>query len=140
MLQGKELGAAAKEAMRLKSVRDQRAVRQQEFAEAMGMTQPSVSEFFKTGRLAKEKIPKLLAFFDGVVGPDYFGLPWNSFEVKFIELLRGLPTSSQTDLFDRLKAATEQIAAAAASVSLNAPEKQAPQEKRRLVNGKDPKL
>ncbi len=73
------------------------------------MTQPSASELLKTGRLAKEKLPLLISFFDDVVGPDHFGLPFTKFEAEFLRHLRRLPASAQQQLLDRVRAAAEQI-------------------------------
>lgn len=69
MLTGPELGAALKEAMRLKGVR-QAAV-----AAHFKIAQPSVSEWIRYGRIGKQHIPTLVSFFADVVGPEHWGLP-----------------------------------------------------------------
>lgn len=69
MLTGKELGAALKAAMRLKGVI------QREVAAEFGVEQPSVSEWLTHGRISKEHINRLVAYFGGVVPPSHWGLP-----------------------------------------------------------------
>lgn len=54
---GTELGRALKAAMEAKGVN------QQAVAQAFGISQPSVSEWIKFGRIAKRHIPRLVAFF-----------------------------------------------------------------------------
>lgn len=68
MLSGAELGAAIREAMRLKGVTQ--AVVAREF----GVTQPSVSDWLKYGRIDKAHISHLVAYFSDVVGADFWGL------------------------------------------------------------------
>jgi predicted XRE-type DNA-binding protein len=66
---GAELGRALKAAMGKKGV-TQKAV-----ATAFGISQPSVSEWIKFGRIGKQHITKLVEFFGDVVGPEHWGLP-----------------------------------------------------------------
>jgi len=68
MLTGTELGAALKEAMRLKKVT------QQHVATEFGIKQPSVSEWTRFGRIGKEHVSHLVSYFSDVVGPDHWGL------------------------------------------------------------------
>lgn len=69
MLKGKELGAAFKEAVARKKVR------QREVAAEFGVKQSSVSEWARYGRISKEHIPHLVSWFADVVGPEHWGLP-----------------------------------------------------------------
>jgi hypothetical protein len=66
---GPELGAALKGAMAKKGVT------QKDVAKAFGITQPSVSEWIKFGRIGKQHIPALVAYFKDVAGPEHWGLP-----------------------------------------------------------------
>lgn len=68
MLTGEALGSALKEAMRLKKVT------QKQVAAEFGIAQPSVSDWTRTGRVAKEHLNHLVAYFRDVVGPEHWGL------------------------------------------------------------------
>jgi predicted XRE-type DNA-binding protein len=69
MYEKAQLGAALREAMTLKGVR------QGDLATEFGIAQSSVSEWLKYGRIAKRHLPHLVAYFSPVVGPDHWGLP-----------------------------------------------------------------
>lgn len=117
MLQGKDLGAAIKAAMELKAARPGAGrVGPTALARALGMSQPSASELLNTGRLAKEKLPLLLDYFEDVVGPDHFGLPYSKFEADFLKSLRLLPAPAQRDLLKKVQAAGAQISKLLANV------------------------
>lgn len=123
MLQGKELGAAIAAALEMKSrVPGAAKVGPSALARALGMSQPSASGLLKTGRLAKEKLPALLAYFEDVVGPDHFGLPFTKFEADFLQLLRRLPVDEQKSLYRKLAAAVEALDAAMAALDFGAGE------------------
>jgi transcriptional regulator with XRE-family HTH domain len=79
MLTGKELGAAIKAAMKLKGVT------QQDVATEFGVMQPSVSAWTRTGRIDKEHLDHLMAYFADVVGPDHWG--FKAFTVNYDEAL-----------------------------------------------------
>lgn len=66
---GVQLGQALKTAMGLKKAT------QADVAKEFGITQPSVSEWLKFGRIGKQHITKLVAYFSDVVGPEHWGLP-----------------------------------------------------------------
>lgn len=68
MLSGTELGQALARAITLKGVK------QQQVADAFGVRQASVSEWIKTGRIAKRHIDMLLSYFHDVAGPDHWGI------------------------------------------------------------------
>lgn len=74
MLTGPDLGKALKVAMTAKGVV------QREVAAEFGITQPSVSEWVKHGRIDKAHINHLVAYFSDVVRPSHWGLPdeWGS--------------------------------------------------------------
>lgn len=91
-------------------------------AKALEMTQPSASELLKTGRLAKEKLPLLLAYFEDVVGPDHFGLPFSRFEAEFVRNLRRLPLAAQQQLLERVRTAASKIDEATAAIDDQAAE------------------
>lgn len=69
MLSGKDLGTALADAMRKKGVN------QPTVAAEFEISQPSVSEWIKYGRIAKKHIPHLVDWFADVVGPEHWGLP-----------------------------------------------------------------
>lgn len=71
MLSGPELAAAFTEAMRLKK---EKGVTQQQVAEVFGVRQASVSEWGKTGRIAKKHLNTLVEYFSDVVEPEHWGL------------------------------------------------------------------
>jgi hypothetical protein len=122
MLQGTDLAAAIRSALELKAARPNAGrVGPTALARALGMTQPSASELLKTGRLAMEKLPLLLEFFDEVVGPDHFGLPYSKFEADFIKNLRRLPVASQMQLLQRVRDTAEKIDQATASLDNDPP-------------------
>lgn len=124
VLQGTDLAAAIRSALEMKAALPGAGrVGPTALARALEMTQPSASELLKTGRLAKEKLPLLLAFFEDVVGPDHFGLPYSKFEAEFIRLLRRLPQTTQQQLLERVKSTARKIDEATADLSeLHAPE------------------
>lgn len=66
---GPQLGQALKAAMTLKGVK------QDAVAAEFGIKQPSVSEWTKLGRIGKKHIPRLVKYFEDVVGPEHWGLP-----------------------------------------------------------------
>jgi transcriptional regulator with XRE-family HTH domain len=74
MYTGEKLGSALREAMRLKGVT------QAEVADAFGVTQPSVSEWLRYGRIGKRHITRLVEWFSDKVGPEHWGMPasWSS--------------------------------------------------------------
>lgn len=69
MLTGAKLGRALAEAMKRKGVT------QRKVADAFGIQQPSVSEWTRFGRIGKQHLPRLVAYFAPVVGPEHWGLP-----------------------------------------------------------------
>lgn len=71
MLSGPELAAAFTEAMRRKK---EKGVTQQQVADAFGVRQASVSEWGKTGRIAKKHLNLLVEYFADVVGAEHWGL------------------------------------------------------------------
>lgn len=73
MLTGEALGKAVREAIRRKGV-TQGAVGAHFFGDPK-RGQPNVAQWCKTGRIAKEHIPELVAYFADVVGPEHWGLP-----------------------------------------------------------------
>lgn len=68
MLTGEELGKAIADAIRRKGV-SKAAV-----AKHFGVKAPSVHDWVKSGRISKDKLPELWAFFSDVVGPEHWGL------------------------------------------------------------------
>lgn len=71
MLSGLELATAFAEAMRLKKAK---GITQQQVADAFGVRQASVSEWGKTGRIAKKHLNLLVEYFADVVGAEHWGL------------------------------------------------------------------
>lgn len=68
MLEGKELGAAIKSAM------DKKGVGPTALAAVFGIKPPSVSDWKNRGCVKKNHLPKLIAYFSDVVGPEHWGL------------------------------------------------------------------
>lgn len=119
--------------MRLKATRLEIAkITQAEIGKALGMSQPSVSELLKFGRLAKEKVPVLLDYFSDVVGPDHFGLPFSKFEMDLLKELRKLPAHTQSALLERVRKSVDAVTIATAE--LDEPLEAAP--RKRQANGK----
>ena len=119
MLQGKDLAAAIRSALELKNAAlppGTRPLGSTALGKALGMAQSSASELLGTGRLAKEKLPGLLAFFEGVVGPDHFGLPITKFEASVLAQLRALPPGDQQTVLERLRDAADRVRAATADL------------------------
>lgn len=68
MLTGEKLGAAIEQA------RERKGVSKKALADAMGVKPASVQDWVKYGRIAKERINDLVAYFSDVVGPEHWGL------------------------------------------------------------------
>jgi len=120
MLQGKELAAAIATAMEKKrAVPGYEKIGPTALGKALGMRQPSASDLLSTGRLAKDKLPALLAYFEDVVGPDHFGLPFSQFEAQFLKDLRQLPIATQLALAESVKKAALEISHATAQIELS---------------------
>ena len=69
MLTGTKLGDALGDAIKKKGLT------QQQVADEFGIRQSSVSEWVRFGRIGKQHIPHLVAFFGDQVGPEHWGLP-----------------------------------------------------------------
>jgi phage repressor protein C with HTH and peptisase S24 domain len=69
MYTGERLGLALQEAMAKKGVT------QDVVAKEFSVSQPSVSEWRRLGRISKKHIPRLVSWFSDVVGPEHWGLP-----------------------------------------------------------------
>lgn len=124
MLSGKELAAAFSEAMRLKKAK---GVTQQQVAEAFKVRQASVSEWGKTGRIAKKHLNLLVEYFEDVVGADHWGLhesiqdalnharqldsmsTLSPAEMDLIAAFRQLPDQEQHELLHDVMARAESI-------------------------------
>ena len=73
MLNGKDLGAAIGEAIRLKI--ESGAVRSKaEIARHFGVRPPSLVDWVNKGSISKDKLPELWRFFSDVVGCDHWGM------------------------------------------------------------------
>lgn len=68
MLTGKELGAAIDRAIQLKKV-PKTAV-----AAHFGIRGPSIYDWIKHGRIGKQHLDELVAYFSDVVGPEHWGI------------------------------------------------------------------
>ena len=68
MLTGKELGAAIARAIELKGV-PKTAV-----ADHFGIRGPSIYDWIKHGRIGKQHLNELVAYFSDVVGPEHWGI------------------------------------------------------------------
>ncbi|WP_422649064.1 helix-turn-helix domain-containing protein [Cupriavidus sp. H18C1] len=67
MLTGEKLGAAIEQA------REKKGVSKKALADAMGVKPASVQDWVRYGRIAKERINDLVAYFADVVGPEHWG-------------------------------------------------------------------
>jgi len=110
MLSGPELGEAIANAMK------EMHVNQKQVAKAFNVSQPSVSEWLKHGRVAKKHIPKLIDYFSKVVGPDYWGLPISKQEFDLVKAFRKLPEKAREDLLRKTEAAAAKTEAATAEL------------------------
>ncbi|WP_052765578.1 hypothetical protein [Pandoraea apista] len=73
MLNGKELGQAIAQAIKLKKASGAIS-REVEVARHFGVKQPSLADWKKRGTISKEKLPELWRYFSDVVGPEHWGL------------------------------------------------------------------
>lgn len=110
MLTGRELGKAIEAAMRLKGVSPT------EVAHHFGVRSPSVHGWLKTGRIGKDKLQELFAYFSEVVGPDHWGLkqqthvslidatlpPTIGMTITSIPAIATPPPGSRVDVWDSL--------------------------------------
>lgn len=117
MLQGKELAGALVAAVALKrKTKGFEDLGPSRLAREFGVTQPSVSEWLKEGRIAKKHIGTLLEFFADVVGPDHWGLPFTKREFAAVLAFRQLPERAQTALLRKMQIAAEAARAAVESI------------------------
>lgn len=72
MLHGKELGRAIELAIQLK-IDSGKAASKIEIARAFGVKPPSLHTWIKSGSIAKQRLPKLWAYFSDVVGLEHWG-------------------------------------------------------------------
>lgn len=68
MLKGEELGRAIESALKMSGMS------QRDLAAHFGVKPPSVTGWIKTGRVSKDKLPKLFVIFQPWVGPEHWGL------------------------------------------------------------------
>ncbi|MDI9234338.1 hypothetical protein [Limnohabitans lacus] len=121
MLEGKELGAAITSAMEKKKVGPT------VLAAAFGIKPPSVSDWKTRGCVKKNHLPKLIAYFSDVVGPEHWGL--NSAENVFAVQ----PSAQQENLSHKLippvnnyKVALDTLAAGLSDLDMQGRERIAP--------------
>lgn len=76
MLKGEKLGRAIETALK------KSGMSQRELASRFGVKPPSVTGWIKTGRVSKDKLPKLFVIFRPWVGPEHWGL--SRLEFSFI--------------------------------------------------------
>ncbi len=127
MLSGLELAAAFSEAMRLK--KEKTGATQKVVAAAFGVTQASVSEWTKFGRIGKKHLGQLVEFFSDVVPAEHWGLHeaiqealfkakgtkvhslvLSPQEMDLIASFRSLPDDEQHELVNDVMARAEGIA------------------------------
>jgi hypothetical protein len=121
MLEGKELGAAIASAMNKKNVGPT------VLAAVFGIKPPSVSDWKTRGCVKKNHLPKLIAYFSDVVGPEHWGL--SSTQNPF-----AAPSSAQEPNLNRLltppcnnyKAALDTLAAGLSELDMAGRERIAP--------------
>lgn len=73
MLTGKELGAAIREAIRLKK-ESGKIYGTKDVANHFGIRTPSIYDWMKKGSIGKEKLQRLFDYFSDVVGPEHWGI------------------------------------------------------------------
>lgn len=108
MLDGEKLVAALAAAMALKKDKDPR-FGPSELGRLLGIKQPSASELLKTGRLKKDRYLKLVEAFSDVVGPEHWGLPYNSEDFEALRLFQKLPPDARAKLTERMRQVVAQI-------------------------------
>jgi len=91
MLTGKELGQAIAEAIRLKRV-TKTAV-----AQHFGVKGPSVYDWINHGRIGKQHLAELVAYFSDVVGPEHWGMAAGSIEDDIAPSFARLLTAANID-------------------------------------------
>jgi len=91
MLTGKELGQAIAEAIRLKGV-TKTAV-----AQHFGVKGPSVYDWINHGRIGKQHLAELVAYFSDVVGPEHWGMAAGSIEDDIAPSFARLLTAANID-------------------------------------------
>ena len=68
MFEGEKLGAAIKEAIAKKGIR------QADLADELEVRPPAISGWIKTGKISRENMQKLITYFSDVVPPSHFGI------------------------------------------------------------------
>lgn len=94
-----------------------KGVKQGDVAAAFGISQPSVSEWLKHGRVHKKHISKLVEYFSDQVGPEHWGLPFSKDEFDLVLAYRSFPPQLAADLLNRAKAAALEFAQATGRAS-----------------------
>lgn len=88
MFEGEKLGAAIKEAIAKKGIR------QADLADELEVRPPAISGWIKTGKISRENMQRLISYFSDVVPPSHFGienmvmssepLPYRTDEGKYV--------------------------------------------------------
>ena len=68
MFEGEKLGAAIKEAIAKKGIR------QADLADELEVRPPAISGWIKTGKISRENMQRLISYFSDVVPPSHFGI------------------------------------------------------------------
>lgn len=121
MLEGKKLGAAIASAMEKKNVGPT------VLAAVFGIKPPSVSDWKTRGCVKKNHLPKLIAYFSDVVGPEHWGL--ESAENPFLTRHTAQEPSANhllTPPVNNYKAALDTLAAGLSDLDMQGRERIAP--------------
>jgi len=98
-----KIGITLKKAMKLKGVT------QTWLASYMGVRQGAVSQWISNGRVSKDNLNKLIAYFSDVVTPEDWGSDFNKMigleydERIVLDTILGLPKKARSKLFDDIK-------------------------------------
>jgi hypothetical protein len=121
MLEGKELGAAISAAMEKKKVGPTI------LAAAFDIKPPSVSDWKARGCVSKKHLPRLIAYFSDVVGPEHWGL--NAAEARVMSPHTAQETNLSYQLIppvNNYKAALDTLAAGLSDLDMEGRERIAP--------------
>lgn len=136
MLQGKELAKALKEAMdKLRALPGYERWGPTKLGEALSMSQPAASELLQTGRLAKDKYLKLVEIFKDVVGPEHWGLPYTSEEMRLLSDIRELPSTLREQLLMRISTEAQKYRSEQSKMLATLFDDRAPESRKRLKPG-----
>ena len=121
MLNGKELGQAIAQAIKLKKASGAIS-REVEVARHFGVKQPSLADWKKRGTISKEKLPELWRYFADVVGPEHWGMKGSQTSLDAeAPTTVDVHASKMLDAYQRADEATKAVVDAILGVEKKAP-------------------